>query len=194
MNFLAHLWLADRSATSMAGAVLVDVVRGADLSAYPPAVAEGIRLHRRVDALTDRHPRLQPLREAFPPGARRYAGIVLDLAADHALATHWPCHHAQSLEGFCRRAAEAVAAASPWFVHAGGRAVTATGFAALLLSFGTAEGLRTALQRTARRLRKPQALLAAGAEALSWSERLAPELPALLGDLSAAISPAAVPR
>ena len=56
MNFLAHLWLAERTGTSLAGAVLGDVVRGADLSAYPPALALGIQLHRRVDATTDRHP------------------------------------------------------------------------------------------------------------------------------------------
>lgn len=183
MNFLAHLWLADQSGTSLAGSVLGDVVRGADLSAYPAAIAEGIRLHRRVDARTDRHPLLQPLREGFAPGSRRYAGIVLDLAADHALVQRWPELHPQPLEGFCARAAAAVAAAAPWFVQAGSRPVTAAGFAALLSSYGRAEGMATALHRTAARLRDPQALLTAGAEGLGWSARLAPLLPALLADL-----------
>lgn len=187
MNFLAHLWLADRSRTSLAGAVLGDVVRGADLRAYPDDLAEGIRLHRRVDALTDRHPRLQPLRADFAPGARRYAGIVLDLAADHALVQGWSGLHPEPLEVFCHRVATTVAAASPWMVHAGGRPVSAPDFAALLHSYGSEAGINTALQRIAPRLRDPPALLAAGAEALAWSSRLEPLLPALLADLLGAM-------
>ena len=46
MNFLAHLWLAERTGTSLAGAVLGDVVRGADLSAYPLALAKKAESYR----------------------------------------------------------------------------------------------------------------------------------------------------
>jgi acyl carrier protein phosphodiesterase len=105
LNFLAHLWLADRTGTSLPGAVLGDVVRGRDLSAYPEPLAQGIRLHRRIDAATDRHPGIAALRAGFAPGQRRYAGIVLDLAGDHALALDWARHHPLPLEQFCGAAA-----------------------------------------------------------------------------------------
>src|SRR3546814_11468097 len=80
VNCLAHLWRADRSSTSLAGSILGDVVRGADLSTYPDEIAHRIRLPRRVDALTDRHPALHDARASFGEGRRRDAGIVLYLA------------------------------------------------------------------------------------------------------------------
>lgn len=179
MNFLAHLWLADRTGTSLAGSVLGDVVRGADLSAYPPEIALGIRLHRRVDALTDRHPLMRELRTQFADGARRHAGIVLDLAADHALSADWMRYSAEPLPAFTLRAGSAIAEASPWFEYAGGRRSTAQGFAQLLQSYGEAAGIERALQRTAQRLRDPAPLLHAGR---AWDETL-PILRAGLPDL-----------
>lgn len=183
MNFLAHLWLADQSATSLAGSILGDVVRGADLSAYPGDIAHGIRLHRRVDAATDRHPDLQALRESYPAGNRRYAGIVLDLAADYALSGDWSRYSDEPRERFCARAAEAIAAASPWFAQAGGRTTTAGAFASLLRSFGEAEGIDRAIARTAGRLREPTRLLDAASGWRRQLPALREALPSLLADL-----------
>lgn len=190
MNFLAHLWLADRTGTSLAGAILGDVVRGADLSAYPDALAHGIRVHRRVDAATDRHAAIAGLRAGFADGQRRYAGIVLDLAADHALALDWSHHHDRPLGHFCADAAAQLAAASAWFVQAGGRPVEAAAFSRLLMSYAQADGIDRALRRTAGRLRNPAALLAAGAH---WTDRLSTLralLPGLLDDLRVAAASA----
>jgi acyl carrier protein phosphodiesterase len=187
VNFLAHLWLAEYSGTSLAGSILGDVVRGADLSAYPDDIAHGIRLHRRVDALTDRHPALHAARTAFGTGHRRYAGIVLDLIADHALSRDWLRYSQEPLAAFRERAGVAIEAAAPWFVHAGGRASDAAGFAALLDSYGETHGIDRAIARTARRLRDPAPLLAAGRD---WRTHLPPvraALPALLDDLLAAM-------
>lgn len=185
MNFLAHLWLADRSRTSLAGAILGDVVRGADLSMYPDEIALGIRLHRRVDAATDRHPLMQAARSRFAPGERRYAGIVLDLACDHALARDWPLHCEEPLEDFCQRTAADVAAAARWFEHAGDRSPDAAGFAELLLSYADEDGMAVALRRIARRMREPERLLQAGGDWRRHAQDLRPQLPELLRDLIA---------
>lgn len=190
MNFLAHLWLAEQSRTSLAGAILGDVVRGADLSAYPDDIAAGIRLHRRLDAATDRHPHIVALRNAQPDGVRRYSGIVLDLVADYLLSADWPRYSAEPLPAFCARAGEAIAAASDWFLLAGGRSSSADGFAKLLLSYGTATGIERALSRTAQRLRQPQPLLDAGQHWPAMADALRPLLPALMHDLrTIAIAP-----
>lgn len=192
MNFLAHLWLADQSGTSLAGSVLGDVVHGADLSAYPADIALGVRLHRRIDAATDRHPRMVALRESYPDGARRYAGIVLDLVADYVLIQQWPQHSAEALDAFCRRCGLAIEVAAPWFLLAGGRSSDAAQFARLLHSYGEISGIERAIQRTAARLRKPELLLRAADSWQASAEALRPHLGELLGDLrQLALEPAA---
>lgn len=183
MNFLAHLWLAERSGTSLAGSILGDVVRGAELSAYPDDIALGIRLHRRVDALTDRHPALREARASFGDGQRRYAGIVLDLVGDYVLSTQWSRYGEDELDGFCARAGAAIEAASSWFVLAGGRRSSADGFADLLRSYGTMAGIERAIARTAQRLRDPAPLLEAAQDWQNQIPMLHTALPVLLGDL-----------
>ena len=86
MNFLAHLWLTDRAGLPLAGAILGDILRGALPADMPEPLARSVMLHRHVDAHTDRHPRVVAAREHFAPGARRYAGILLDVLFDHVLA------------------------------------------------------------------------------------------------------------
>jgi acyl carrier protein phosphodiesterase len=184
MNFLAHLWLADRTGTSLAGAVLGDLVRGSDLSAYPADVALGVRLHRRIDAATDRHVLVAQARDRFPPGNRRYAGIVLDLACDHLLARAWSQFHSEPLADFSARCGQALAAAGGWFEQAGARVPDAGGFAALLRSYAEPAGLERAIQRTSTRLRQGEPLIAAGQQWPLALPVLEPGLPRLLADLS----------
>jgi len=183
MNFLAHLWLADRTGTSLSGSVLGDVVRGADLSAYPDDVALGIRLHRRVDAATDRHPIMQTARSAFAQGERRYAGIVLDLAADHALANAWGDFHDRPLPDFAAHCGRSLADDGGWFERGGGQRPSAIGFAELLQSYGTDYGIERAIRRTSTRLRDPQGLIDAGRGWMEASQLLMPQLRELLDAL-----------
>lgn len=184
MNFLAHLWLADTTKTSYAGAILGDIVHGRlEGTALPQELVLGIRIHRRVDVVTDHHPLSQDWREQFPTGARRYAGIVLDLLCDHALALDWSRYSESPLAPFCDRAAAAVAADKAAFLRYGSWAPDAQRFAALLCSYARWQGYEYALQRTANRLRKPQALLDAGQRAPTLLPAVRNGLPALLEDL-----------
>lgn len=183
MNFLAHLWLADKTQTSLAGSVLGDVVRGSDLSDYPDDIALGIRLHRRVDAATDRHPLMRAARAGFAQGERRYAGIVLDLAADHALANAWLEFHDESLDVFTRRCGEAMETAAAWFERGGGARPRAAGFAELLRSYGSDVGMERAVRRTAARMRDPQRLIDAARHWVEASQALRPNLAELLDAL-----------
>ncbi|WP_168146273.1 ACP phosphodiesterase [Solimonas marina] len=185
MNFLAHLWLAERRGASLAGSILGDVIRGGDLSAYPAPIAIAVRQHRRIDAATDRHPAVVHLRGGYPDGQRRYAGIVLDLAYDHALALDWGRYSDEPLPAFCTRAGAAIAGAAPWFEQAGGRRSSARGFSDLLLSYAQAEGIDRAVLRTASRLRRPEPLLDAARDWRQQLPALRRSLPALLDDLGA---------
>ncbi len=183
MNFLAHLWLTDRAGLPLAGAILGDVLRGPLPPAMPAPLARSVMLHRQVDAHTDRHPRVVAARTGFAQGERRYSGILLDLLFDHVLAGDWPAHATQPLAQFADRAGREIAEDGRWFAHAGDTTPDPARFSALLQSYATASGMDLAIQRTARRLRRPQGLLDAAA---GWPQRiegLRADLPLLLTDL-----------
>ena len=186
MNFLAHLWLADVTATSPSGAMLGDMVRGQLSPELPPALALGIRIHRRVDAVTDRHPLSLGWRSRFPDGARRYAGIVLDLLCDHALALDWSDHVDEPLAAFAARAAQTIVADSPWFERYAGWKPRCREFDALLQSYAEWAGFQRAVTRTATRLRHPQGLIDASRISADLLPDVRDDLSDLLGDLRAA--------
>ncbi|WP_407291051.1 acyl carrier protein phosphodiesterase [Morganella morganii] len=89
MNFLAHLHLASLANSSFLGNLMADFVRGTPEKQYSAPVAAGIRLHRRIDTLTDSHPLVREARQLFRPEYRRYAPITLDVVWDHFLSLHW---------------------------------------------------------------------------------------------------------
>lgn len=101
MNHLAHALLANPEPPQRLGNLFGDAVRGS-LSGIdlPAGVLEGVRLHRQIDAVTDRHPDSIRLRALFPGSLRRYAGIVLDVAFDHYLIRRWPTFCDASRESF----------------------------------------------------------------------------------------------
>jgi acyl carrier protein phosphodiesterase len=204
MNFLAHLWLADQVDANLAGAILGDLVRGRIVlnhsetiasantsdrdspvisAVMPTELARSILLHRRIDVRTDHHPRVKNAMAAFAPGARRYAGILLDLIYDHALTQHWQHFSSESLADFAARSARAVAQHGEWFAHAGSRRPNAWRFKRLLLSYRTPAGIDRAIGRTSHRLRQPQKLLDAAQDWPRHVDRAADDLAPLLQDL-----------
>jgi acyl carrier protein phosphodiesterase len=103
VNYLAHLYLAGESDGLIAGALLGDFVKGRlDTLPLPAEWVEGVRLHRAIDAFTDRHPVVVRSRGRFEE-RRRVAGIIVDLAYDHFLAVHWSAFCDEPLHHFCRR-------------------------------------------------------------------------------------------
>jgi acyl carrier protein phosphodiesterase len=183
VNFLAHLWLADRARLPLAGAILGDVLRGPLPPDLPAPLAQSVRLHRRIDAATDRHPRVREARHRFAPPARRHAGIVIDVLFDHVLAREWGAYSTEPLAEFARRAALAVAAEPQWFDRGGAPVPAPLRFAALLASYRREAGIERALRRTAARLRQPSRLLEAMAGWRAHVPALRRDLPAVLADL-----------
>lgn len=187
MNYLAHLWLSEQAGLPLPGAILGDLVHGRlEGRGFAPALERSIRLHRRIDVVTDAHPLLQAARGRYAPGARRYAGIVLDIVHDHCLALDWPRYSAESLADFSRRAAQQLALEKDGFALAGRSAPSAWRMRRLLLSYAGERGIDRAIRRTASWLKRPEGLLEAGR---NWREQLAESraaLPRLLEDLRAA--------
>lgn len=89
MNHLAHFHLAAGCEHLVVGALLGDYLKGPLCGALPAALERGVRLHRRIDALTDADHDLRALRAGFAGPGRRLAGIVLDVFLDYLLTRHW---------------------------------------------------------------------------------------------------------
>lgn len=117
MNHLAHAHLAAGAGDALlAASVLGDFVKGpVDDSQWPADLACGIRLHRRIDGYTDRHPLVAECREHFPRDWRRLAGPCLDICWDHFLARQWPQWHPQALPAFSARAGDILQAHAAHF-------------------------------------------------------------------------------
>ncbi len=90
MNHLAHALLAGDDDALRLGGMLGDFVRGTPDAAWPRGVVAGIRLHRAIDVYTDAHPQVLAAKARLAPPYRRYAGILLDMWFDHALARDFP--------------------------------------------------------------------------------------------------------
>ncbi len=114
MNFLAHLHLASLAHSSLQGNLMADFIRGNPDGLFPPDVVAGIRLHRRIDVMTDIHPAVQSAKKLFGADCRRVAPIALDVAWDDFLARHWKrVEPAITLRQFVLRAEEAIMTALP---------------------------------------------------------------------------------
>ena len=89
MNYLAHLFLAHATPESMAGNLLADFVKGNAILELPPAVQDGVRMHRGVDRFTDSHPVVKQSRSRLDARWSRVSGILMDVYYDYILARQW---------------------------------------------------------------------------------------------------------
>lgn len=88
MNYLAHLFLAQRNPYSLVGNLMGDFIRDVDINRLPHAIAQGVKNHKAVDRFTDTHEVLVELKAGFTR-RRRYAGIIIDVVFDYFLIKHW---------------------------------------------------------------------------------------------------------
>ena len=111
MNHLAHALLAGTHPDHRLGAFLGDHVKGRlALDSWPPEVAAGIVLHRRIDRWSDTHPAVRALRASAPPGWRRHCGIVFDVLFDAMLVRHWETFGVGRLDRFAQALDDLLAA------------------------------------------------------------------------------------
>jgi acyl carrier protein phosphodiesterase len=169
VNWLAHSVLAPQHGDGWLGSVLGDFVKGSlDTTGWPPAVVAAIRQHRAIDTWTDAHPEVLAAKARFAPGARRFAGVLLDLWFDHCLARAWARWQpgAGALTVFTARVNAALAHADlPDLPERFARVRAPLVRDDWLASYATRAGLREAIERMASRLRDGSGLRAALAQA-----------------------------
>jgi acyl carrier protein phosphodiesterase len=157
MNHLAHLFLAQPNSESLIGNLAGDFVKGVLGDRFPPAIAEGIRHHRRVDAFTDAHPSVAAFRRVLIPEHGHYARVIADVFFDHFLAADFErWSGGEALDAFLARSyrlidqhvdqlPERLALVYPRMRHSG-----------WLQSYATIDGIHSALANMSHRLsRRP---------------------------------------
>lgn len=185
MNYLAHVYLADRTGSSLTGNLMGDFVRGRLRGEFPPAIEGGLQLHRWVDTFTDSHPLPRASRRRFPPPFRRYAGILVDLFYDHCLAREWADYHSEPLEDFTARVYASLARDEAWLVEPLRSTHERMRRHDLLASYTTLSGVETALGHLSRRLSRANPL-AGGLQPLKTHyDGLATDFHAFMPDLVA---------
>ena len=89
INYLAHLTLSHFDADLQVGNFLGDLLRGKEVAALPPAVREGVLMHRAIDRLTDTDPDVIALNRLIAVRHGRYATVLSDIAFDYHLFLNW---------------------------------------------------------------------------------------------------------
>jgi len=158
VNHLAHFVLAPADDQARAGTWLGDFVRGSNLSAWPSAVEQAIRLHRRIDSFTDTHTLMQDARRSVPALQRRYAGILLDVYFDHLLIRHWPRWHSVPLEDYSDSVHACLARIAPDLPEPAGRIAHGMATHGGLTACASVAGMARVLARIGKRLSRPVAL------------------------------------
>ena len=155
MNHLAHFMLAPADDQARAGTWLGDFVRGSDLSAWPFAIEQAIRLHRRIDSFTDTHALMRDARRSLPAPLRRYSGILLDVYFDHLLIQHWPRWHTASLKDYSDSVHTGLVRIAPQLPEPAERAAHGMATHDGLTACASAAGMARVLARIGKRFSKP---------------------------------------
>jgi acyl carrier protein phosphodiesterase len=152
VNFLAHLHLSDGSPGSMLGGIAADFVKPAEVAALPPEIQAGVRLHRLIDAFTDRHPVVQTSIRRVADRLGHFSGIVIDVYYDHVLARDWPAYSDQPLAVFAAHAYRTLEVLLPLVPDTAARFVR--GFIAddRLVQYSTIPGITATLARVSDRI------------------------------------------
>jgi acyl carrier protein phosphodiesterase len=162
MNHLAHFLLAPSSDAARMGTLLGDFVRGTQLQDWPPEVESAIRLHRRIDSITDTHPVVGEAKALASPALRRYAGILTDVFFDHVLIAQWPRWSKQPLDAYCAEVYTSLAHTAAQMPPSAQGLALRMGEFDILRACATRAGVERVLGRIAKRLTRPVDL-AAGA-------------------------------
>ena len=174
MNLLAHLHLSEgRPAAVAAGNLLADYLRRFGAGIPDAGFAEGVRLHRAIDAFAEAHPRHRAARACLSPARRRLGGIIVDVACDFFLSRDWPRYSPLPLRTFVADRLAAIQRYLHGFADSPLRVLIDRAIAEeWLLAYGTPEGLRLTFSRIARRAPAAAALRGAEEEILHQQEPL----------------------
>lgn len=166
MNYLAHLFLSDRTPASLIGNLLGDFVKGGAVHLYSEEIRKGIDLHRKVDSYTDSHAIVRSSKSLVCSQRRRFAGVLVDMFYDHFLAKNWLEYSEVPLPDFARGVYQVLQDSRDILPESLNQIVPTIIARDLLCSYREIGGIDTAINRMSARIKRANNL-AGGVEDLT---------------------------
>jgi len=88
MNWLAHVFLSEKSIDNQLGNLLADPLKGRAFSSASKEFKDGLRLHLIIDNFTDTHPIVKDAKKSLTKQGY-LKGVVLDILYDYYLSKYW---------------------------------------------------------------------------------------------------------
>jgi acyl carrier protein phosphodiesterase len=186
LNFLAHCLIAEQAARAQQGCIddtsvqmlvtggfLGDFLKGPVPQDLPPALAQGVRLHRRIDAYSNGNEAIRRSCNRCPRSLRRLAPPLVDIIADHLLANQWQQHHHLPLVQFTAQTYQQIDAHAGYLPDRGLEFLQWMRQHDLLASYRSWEATCRGMRSVTRRLRRPD-----------LNPEIEAELPELLDELA----------
>lgn len=158
MNYLAHFYLSGDDEQLLSGQFLGDIVKGSNYNHFPPAIRDGILLHRFIDDQTDRHNACREFRAFLRPMMGIHSSITIDMILDHVLATRWNQFSKLPLPEFARRTYESLTRNSAFFPERMLNILKYMQEYDWLTAYASTDGMRRSLRGLARRVSGGQIL------------------------------------
>ncbi|MBS1634524.1 MAG: DUF479 domain-containing protein [Bacteroidetes bacterium] len=154
MNYLAHIYLSFGNEELMVGNYITDALRGMNINRFSPAVQNGIRLHRKIDAFTDSHPLFWESKRKFSGEFDKFSGILVDIYYDHILARYFERFSEIPLEQYARQQYEVLRKYYPIFPDHAQRFFDYMTSRNILFEYSKLDGIELVLTHLSKRLER----------------------------------------
>jgi len=155
----------------LVGNFMGDFVKGPIGGAYAPQIAQGLKLHRKIDSFAQSNIHFQASRLRLAPHYGLYRGVFVDLFYDHFLAKGWSSWADTALPDYIASTRVII---NRYLSIMPGRLQEFVPiiFDELLPSYTSIFGIESALLRMSRRVRRPNPLAEGSAELTIHYEEL----------------------
>lgn len=155
MNWLAHLYLSEPNPGFRIGNLLPDIIPFNSLSHLPHEFLRGAKCHREIDNFTDSHSVFRQSMNRIDEPFRRYASVLIDIFYDHVLSREWENYSNTPLPEFIFEVYSAFDDYKDNIPEKAQLPLSRMKESDLLSSYQNTEGIRWALKRMNKRIRRP---------------------------------------
>ena len=171
MNFLFHMLLSGDDDQLLVGNFIGDFVKGPLQGRFQPRVRQGVTLHRKIDSFADRNEHFRRSRLCLSGDYGRYRAVMVDMFYDYYLVNSWGNWSHEPFDAYLARTRTVVEKHHHELPPEMHRLVPII-FEELLPSYGTIEGIGSALSRLSNRITRPNPLSGAEVELLRQHDAL----------------------